>query len=174
MTWAEAGVRPAGLATLGSGSYVTEPYLIRAPHRVHIGEGVSIGERSVLSVVDEYHGASYGGVLRIGDGCAIGSSFYVHCAREVVIGEGVRIGARVFVADSARDLAQDAPSVYELDIGATDPVCIDDGAALGTGAMVLAGVTIGEGAMVAAGAVVTRNVAAGATVAGNPARTVRR
>jgi maltose O-acetyltransferase len=34
----------------------------------------------------------------------------------------------------------------------------------------LPGVTIGDNAIVGAGAVVTRNVAPGATVAGNPAR----
>jgi UDP-2-acetamido-3-amino-2,3-dideoxy-glucuronate N-acetyltransferase len=43
-------------------------------------------------------------------------------------------------------------------------------AALGSGAVVLGGVRIGAGAMVGAGAVVTRDVPAGATVAGNPAR----
>ena len=42
------------------------------------------------------------------------------------------------------------------------------------GAIVLPGITIGDGAIVGAGAVVTRNVEAGATVAGNPARPVGR
>ena len=46
----------------------------------------------------------------------------------------------------------------------------DDGADLGVGSIVLPGVTIGDGAIIGAGAVVTRDVAAGATVAGNPAR----
>jgi UDP-2-acetamido-3-amino-2,3-dideoxy-glucuronate N-acetyltransferase len=43
------------------------------------------------------------------------------------------------------------------------------GASIGAGAVILPGITVGEKAMIAAGAVVTKDVAAGTTVAGNPA-----
>jgi acetyltransferase-like isoleucine patch superfamily enzyme len=45
---------------------------------------------------------------------------------------------------------------------------------IGAGAVVIQGVEIGDDAVVGAGAVVIRDVAAGSTVAGNPARLVRR
>jgi len=45
---------------------------------------------------------------------------------------------------------------------------------IGAGAIVLPGVTIGEGATIGAGAVVTKDVPAGATVLGMPARVVDR
>ena len=51
----------------------------------------------------------------------------------------------------------------------TRPVVIEDDAWIGIGAIVLKGVTIGAGARVEPGAVVTRDVAPGARVAGNPA-----
>jgi len=41
---------------------------------------------------------------------------------------------------------------------------------IGAGALILPGVSIGDDAIVGAGSVVTRDVAAGATVVGNPAR----
>src|SRR5271170_5487528 len=44
------------------------------------------------------------------------------------------------------------------------------GASIGSGATLLCGITIGENALVGAGSVVTKNVPAGAVVAGNPAR----
>ena len=47
---------------------------------------------------------------------------------------------------------------------------VDEGASIGSGAIVLGGLHIGARAMVGAGAVVTRDIAPDATVAGVPAR----
>jgi UDP-2-acetamido-3-amino-2,3-dideoxy-glucuronate N-acetyltransferase len=47
---------------------------------------------------------------------------------------------------------------------------VERGAAIGSGAVILAGLRIGARALVGAGAIVTRDVAPGTTVAGNPAR----
>ena len=41
---------------------------------------------------------------------------------------------------------------------------------IGGGALIMPGVTVGDDALIGAGSVVTRDVPAGATVAGNPAR----
>ncbi len=46
---------------------------------------------------------------------------------------------------------------------------VEDRASIGTGATILGGVKIGRGATVGAGSVVTKDVAAGETVVGNPA-----
>jgi acetyltransferase-like isoleucine patch superfamily enzyme len=53
------------------------------------------------------------------------------------------------------------------------PTLVKRGAAIGSGSTLLCGITIGERAMVGAGSVVTRDVPAGAIVAGNPARVMK-
>jgi len=50
------------------------------------------------------------------------------------------------------------------------PILVGRGAAIGSGAVILGGVTVGAASLVGAGAVVTREVAPGETVVGNPAR----
>jgi acetyltransferase-like isoleucine patch superfamily enzyme len=55
----------------------------------------------------------------------------------------------------------------------TKPIIIEDGAWIGGGAIITAGVKIGKNAVVGAGSVVTKDVAAYTLVVGNPARAVK-
>lgn len=165
--------RPAGLGSLGSNSYVIEPYKIRSPHRVHIGDNVSIGERSFLSVIESDHGLDYDPVLRIGDDVQIGDDVFIHCAGGVEIESGAGLSARVFVGDSGRDY-ENPSQAGDLLIGEPAAVRICSHAVIGVGALVLEGVTVGQRAFVGAGSVVTRDVPARSVVFGNPARVIRR
>lgn len=165
--------RPFGLGSLGSESYFIEPYNIRSPHRVHIGDNVGIGERSFLSVVESFGGEDFDPVLRIGDDVAIAPDLFIHCAGGVEIGRGAGLSARVFIGDSGRRYAEASGRAADLLIEEPSPVRIGEGAVLGVGAIVLAGVTVGERAFVGAGSVVTRDVPPRTVVFGNPARVVR-
>ncbi len=53
------------------------------------------------------------------------------------------------------------------------PTLVKKGASIGSGSTILSGLTIGEHAMVGAGSVVTIDIPAGMTVAGNPARAIK-
>jgi acetyltransferase-like isoleucine patch superfamily enzyme len=53
-------------------------------------------------------------------------------------------------------------------------IVVRKGASIGANATILPGLTIGAGAMVGAGSVVTKDVPAGVTVVGNPARPITR
>lgn len=165
--------RPAGLASLGSGSHIIEPYKIRSPHRVYIGDDVVIGERAFLSVIQTDGGIEYDPVLRIGDNTMISSDLFVACAGSVEIGRGVAISARVYIGDSVREYGDPTKSHDDAAIGEPAPVHIADHVGIGVGAIILPGVTIGERALVGAGAVVTRDVPPRSLVFGNPARVIK-
>jgi acetyltransferase-like isoleucine patch superfamily enzyme len=124
---------------------------------------------------------------RIGSGSRIGP--FVEVQRGVEIGavckiqshtfvcEGVTIGDRVFIGHGVMFINDKHPRATNEDGELQDPgdwemheTRVEDGASIGSGAVVLAGLTIGAGALVGAGAVVTRDIAPGVVVVGNPSR----
>lgn len=117
-----------------------------------IGDHVSIGSHSIL----EHH-------TRLGNHVRIHSGAFV--PEFSVVEDEAWIGPNVVVTNVLHPLC---PAVAECIKGAT----IRRGAKIGANATLLPGVVIGEMALVAAGAVVTKDVAARAVVAGNPARVI--
>jgi acetyltransferase-like isoleucine patch superfamily enzyme len=110
--------------------------------------------------------------VRIGARCKIQSHTFI-C-------EGVTIEDEVFVGHNVNfinDLYPRATNDDGSSQGEADwkviPTVVRRGASIGTGAVLLGGITIGERAVVGAGSVVTRDVPAGRTVMGNPARLSR-
>lgn len=104
-----------------------------------------------------------GSQLSIGPLSFIGK---VHMALhdEIIIGQRVCIndGVRIFTA--SHDV-QDPKWNHSK-----NKVVVEDYVWIGTGAMILPGVRLKKGAVVGAGAVVSKSVAAGSIVVGNPAR----
>lgn len=85
----------------------------------------------------------------------------------ITIGDGTEIGpgTQILAADHPRD-----PEPRRLKLETGRPVTIGKNVWIGGGALLLPGVTVGDDAIIGAGSVVTRDVPAGATVFGNPAR----
>jgi maltose O-acetyltransferase len=85
----------------------------------------------------------------------------------VSIGDGTQIGpaVQIYAADHPRD-----PAVRRSGLEFGRPVRIGCNVWIGGGAIILPGLAIGDDALIGAGSVVTRDVPAGTTVAGNPAR----
>lgn len=110
---------------------------------------------------------------RIGRNCKISSHSFI-C-------EGVEIGDEVFIGHNVSFINDKFPRAANPD-GALQteadwkviPTRVGNRASIGTSATILCGLTIGEGAIVGAGSVVTKDVPAGVTVAGNPARVLKR
>ena len=94
------------------------------------------------------------------------------CDERISIGDRVWVGANAIITDT--DFHPLDPAIRQarpLD-AKTAPVDIADDVFIGMNALILKGVCIGERAVVGAGSVVSRDVPAGAIVAGNPARVI--
>ena len=122
-----------------------------------------------------------------GEGCFIRPPFYCDYGYNISLGRGVFMNFGCVVLDVVAveigDMTQIGPAVQiltpdhprdpearrqALEFGR--PIRIGANVWIGGGALIMPGVTIGDDAIIGAGAVVTRDVAAGATVGGNPAR----
>lgn len=123
------------------------------------------------------------GLIEIGDYCYVSNAALV-CTEHIAIGSHVFIAGGVTIADS--DFHPIAPAARLADTIATSPlgnhqhrprvasrpVIIENGVWIGFNATIMKGVRVGENAVIEAGAVVIRDVPAGSTVSGNPAKPV--
>jgi len=85
----------------------------------------------------------------------------------------VRIGDRTQIGPGVQILTADHPhdpAVRAQGLEFGSPITLGRDVWVGGGALILPGVTVGDGAVIGAGSVVTRDVPAGVTVVGNPAR----
>lgn len=109
--------------------------------------------------------------VSIGARCKISSHSFI--CEGVTIEDGVFIGHGVMFTNDRwpRATGSDGEPLGEGDWECRKTL-VKTGASIGSNATVLGGLVIGENAMIGAGSVVTRDVPAGWTVAGNPARRI--
>lgn len=174
-----SGTIPANITvgerTLVESSFSFKHFFSMQPIALRIGDNVTLW-RTALST-EEY------GVIEIGNDCYITNASLV-CAERLTIGNRVFIAGGVTVVDS--DFHPMEPALRLADTVALSPlgnsknrppikakpVIIEDDVWIGFNATVLKGVRIGAGAIIQPGALVSDDVPAGATVAGNPAKPV--
>jgi len=148
---------------------------------VSISDDVELGKNvKIFNFVNLYG-------CKIGDNSKIGT--FVEIQKDATVGrnckisshtficEGVHIEDNCFIGHNVTFINDKYPRATNEDGGLQteeDWVCvptyIKQGASIGSSATILCGITIGEKAIVGAGAVVTKDVPAGAVVAGVPAR----
>lgn len=116
----------------------------RAPFFFEYGFNISIGDRTFLNFNCVLLDVT---PIRIGDDCQIGPN------------------VQFYAADHPRD-----PAVRPLGREFGRPITVGNNVWIGGGSILLPGITIGDDAILGAGSVVTRDVPAGATAVGNPAR----
>ena len=109
----------------------------------------------------------YGFNISLGAGVFLNFNCVILDVVEVTIGDKTQIGpgVQILTADHPRDATKRASG---LEFGR--PIRIGCNVWIGGGAIILPGVTIGDNVVIGAGSVVTRDVLAGVTAVGNPAR----
>lgn len=112
--------------------------------------------------------AAVGTGTELADGVVVSAGCVVTV--DVRVGEGTLLNPRSAVG---HDTVIGRCCVVNWGVNLSGSVRCGDRVLLGSGATVLQGVSLGEDAVVGAGAVVTRDVPAGVTVAGVPARPMR-
>ncbi|HOX21878.1 MAG TPA: acyltransferase [Elusimicrobiales bacterium] len=159
--------------------------LLNIEERYQVLKNVEVGENvKIFNFVNAYG-------CRIDDGCKVGA--FVEIQKGAHIGKNCKISSHTFICEGVeiqdnvfvghgvcfindkhpRAANEDGSLQTESDWKVVKTV-VKKGASIGSGATILCGITIGEKAMVGAGSVVTKDVPAGATVAGNPAKPLAR
>jgi len=149
-----------------------------------IAPDVKLGENVKIFAFVNLYGCSIGDNTKIGTfveiqkGAAIGRNCKI--SSHTFICEGVTVEDEVFIGHGVtfiNDLYPRATTagggLQTEDDWKVIPTVVKQGASIGSGATILAGVTIGEQAIVGAGSVVTKDVPPRTVVAGNPARILR-
>jgi acetyltransferase-like isoleucine patch superfamily enzyme len=136
--------------------------------RVTIYAGCEIGDNTYIA-----DGASIRENVKIGKNCIVGRSVVIES--DLVIGDGVKIqalsmvhvnlGNNVFIGPMFNTAADKGFTSGKLEFQT-----IEDDVMIGSGVILMPGVKIGRGARIGAGALVTKDVPAGETWIGNPAR----
>jgi acetyltransferase-like isoleucine patch superfamily enzyme len=149
-----------------------------------IAPDVKLGENVKIFAFVNLYGCTIGDNTKIGTfveiqkGAAIGRNCKI--SSHTFICEGVTVEDEVFIGHGVtfiNDLYPRATTagggLQTEDDWKVIPTVVKQGASIGSGATILAGVTIGEQAIVGAGSVVTRDVPPRTVIAGNPARILR-
>lgn len=140
-----------------------------------VGEGVKIYDfvNAYGCSIDD--GTKVGTFVEIQKGVSIGKNCKI--SSHTFICEGVEIRDNVFIGHNVTFINDRVPratrpdgSMQTEEDWTLETTIVGKGASIGSSVTIMCGIKIGEGALVGAGSVVTKDVPAGATVYGNPAK----
>ena len=145
----------------GVGAKIRPPFRILNPHRIFIGDNVSIREDCYLHayedltklhefVEERYKGDfnlaqyRYDSRIEIDREVQIGRNFFISCTKSVSIGRNVTISERVFVGDNNHSFSHPDVPIMQQPNKVGTPVFVGPGSWIGAGASLLPGTRLGK------------------------------
>lgn len=179
---------PMLLGGVGRGVVFGQGVVLRHPHKVHLGDSVTVDDQVVLDAkgsanrgIDVGSGAFLGrgtilsckdGDITIGDHANFGFHCEVFSGSSVTIGRHALFAAQVYLVGGGHEFEGRDAAVIDQP-RTSRGIVLGDNVWLGTGAKVLDGVRIASHCVVGANAVVACDLPEGAIAAGVPARILR-
>jgi acetyltransferase-like isoleucine patch superfamily enzyme len=179
---------PLLLGRVGRGVNFGMNVVFRHPHKIWLGDYVTIDDNCVLDARGtDNRGIALGstvfigrnsslvckdGNIEIGDNVSLGISSYIFSANIVQVGRGGRVASYSILNGGTHAIKRtDIPFWQQERIG--KGIILEDNVWLGTNTKVLDGVRIGNDAVVGAGAVVTADIPPFSLALGVPAKVIQ-
>jgi len=180
---------PSLFAEVGRGVVFGRNLVLRHPHKITLGQRVSLDDDCVLDAkgcqdVDFVIGdnvilsrgcilSAKDGTLSIGANTNFGAYCQLYAVRNLQIGRDTLFAAQCYVGGSMYHFERtDIPPIQQGSYAVG--VVIGDGCWLGAGVKVMDGVKVGDGVILGTGAVVTRDIVAYTVAVGVPAEVIKR
>lgn len=141
------------------------PIFLRIRGQLQGGDGLTTGWMNRIDVFQ-------GGKLVFGKRVQINDFCHIACVDQILIGDDCLIASRVFITDHDHEIGPLGypPNSTRL---TCQPVTVGNRVWIGEAVSILKGSTIGDDVVIGANSVVTKDIPAGAIVAGCPAKIIR-
>jgi len=179
---------PLLLGHVGRGVVFGQGVVLRHPHKVRLGDGVTVDDLVVLDAkgtgnrgIDVGSGAFLGrgtilsckdGDIVLGDHANLGFHCEVFSGSSVTVGAHALFAAQVYLVGGGHEFERADAAVIDQP-RTSRGIALGENVWLGTGVKVLDGIRVGSHVVVGAGAVVASDLPDGAVAAGVPARVLR-
>ena len=173
--------------SFGIGAKMRPPFRILNPHRIFIGDHVSIREECYLHAYEdltklhafiedrykpdfklsEYR---YDSRIVIGREVQVGRNFFISCTNSVQIGNNVTISERVFIGDNNHSFSHPEVPIMQQPNKIGTPIVVGSGSWIGAGASLLGGARLGKNNVVGTLSVVKDAFPDHAVIGAEPAK----
>ncbi len=160
-------------ASIGKRSCIYKPLFVHGKKYIHLGSRVTFLHNARIEAIDAYGTQKFKPLIEIGDNTTFQQNLHMISAGTLKIGHDCVFSSYVYISNCNHDASGVDVNVLNAPLIVKDTT-VGNYCFVGTGAKIMAGVHLGDNVVVGANAVVTKDVPSYCTVAGVPARIIKR